>query len=884
MVHDDIREFVQPLSRAAKEAHLHSVRTESRVGAMSFAESGDAPALFREDELLIGAEYVDAIDELTGRFGGTAIAPRPLPPRPPELGPPARDLPEVEPPPDSVRVVFSEPPRVRDAAAVFARIARRSADSSAPQFSSEMAASVAALVASIDVPSGAVGLNHLVEPTALNMLSMTEAPVTEWGQSDPEQWPAFSGPARIVEAWQLVDSYRAANGGTAVTTLAVMDSGFWFDAAGRPLRHPGQTGSDFDRVCTYNIDGNNGDISESSSNHDWHGNGVASVAAATVNNQQGAAGVGGTVAFPVLMRSGGSVATIMRGVKICGYWGIDVVNMSFGVERKVWQDYVNFPDLDWVTSFQYAVDRNVIIVVAAGNSGYRLPDEVVRPATRTPGVITVGALAADNVTARPESNYGPSVTLWAPGTLLPVTPDADHPIGRRMSGTSVAAPMVAGAAAMLRAVDPTISNADVEPLLQRTGWVGDPGWLGTGKVSRGLDAFAAVNEVLQGVLPDPGDAGDSIATARPLQTNILGGERIPRPDRLAISKQNGDADYWSFSTTEYSDLRVAVVWYHKIAKLYVEVLDADGREIEGLTTSYPSDGVFFAAGNVPQGDYIVKVKSYDGVTAYSLSAGPWLTPLQPDRFEPNNSFDSATELRFQKPPLDVGYGHGPGTFDLTLHRYKSLAVTFPYANRWKIDADYFRFWAPANDGKRIPFIFMNSDKPVTVTLFDEHRNFIRQWDPNTYHDVRPPEQATSFLKVSGDEQTRYSLTLAMMADPRFRPADFPEYEVMPEWWLNPAAIRFVNPEVRYAVELTAQPAELGVVAGEAIAVANAEFEDLPVTAELLDLSGNVVAKGEHMAGRVEINTHGVAPGSYALRLTRPEDTAVTGLRFVAPSR
>lgn len=850
---------------------------------MDFTGSGDAPALFRENELLIGAEHADAIDELTGKFGGTVIQPRSFPPRPSELGPPRRDLPQHEPPPDSVRVVFSEPPQVHDAAAIFDRTASRSTGSPLPHFSSEMAASVAALVASIDIPRESVGLNHLVEPAGLNMLSTTEAKVTEWGQSDPQLWPAFSGRARIVEAWQLVDSYRAGNGGSALTTLAVMDSGFWFDAAGQPLRHPGQTGSDFDRgVFTYNIDQDDRDISESSSNHSWHGNGVVSLAAATVNNQQGAAGAGGTVAFPVLMKYGGDIFSVMRGVKICGLWGIDVVNMSFGVgPQTIWD---SFPDSDWVNAFQYAVDRDVVIVVAAGNSAYRLPDKWVRPATRTPGVITVGALAADNVTARADSNYGPSVTLWAPGTLLPVMPDGDDPIGRRISGTSAAAPLVAGTAAMLRAVDPSISNADVEPLLQRTGWVGDPGWLGTGKVTRGLDAFAAVNEVLQGVLPDPGDAGDSLATARPLQTDIMGGVRIPRPDGLAISKQNGDADYWSFSTTDYSELRIQVVWYHKIANLYVEVLDASGHEIEGLTTDYPADGVFFAAGNVPQGDYIVKVKSYGGVTAYSLGAGPWLTPLQPDKFEPNDSFDSATELRFHKPPLDIGQGHGPGTFHLTLHRYKSLAATFPYGNTWKVDTDYFRFWAPAHDGKAIPFIFMNSDKPVTVTLFDEHRNVLRQWGPDTYHDVRPPEQATSFFKVSGDQQTRYSLTLAMMADPRFRPADHPEYEVMPEWWLDPDAIKFVNPEVRYAVELTTHPAEMGVAVGESIALGGISLEEVPVTVELLTLNGNVAAKGEHTAGRIEINTSGLEPGLYALRLVRPDDATVTDLRFVAPTR
>ena len=138
----------------------------------------------------------------------------------------------------------------------------------------------------------------------------------------------------------------------------------------------------------------------------------------------------------------------------------------------------------------------MIIVCAAGNDDRELPDYDLRPATRTPGTVTVGALDGD--VAWGDSNFGSSVDIWAQGANVHVGPIPGIPFVTRQSGTSGSAPIVAGAAAMLKFVDPTLRTPDVLRILKDTGWRGSP----DPKVSVGLDAAAAVWAVLGRRLPD----------------------------------------------------------------------------------------------------------------------------------------------------------------------------------------------------------------------------------------------------------------------------------------------------------------------------------------------------------------------------------------------
>ena len=65
------------------------------------------------------------------------------------------------------------------------------------------------------------------------------------------------------------------------------------------------------------------------------------------------------------------------------------------------------------------------------------------------------------------SNYGPDVDLIAPGVCIPST--HYNQSYTTMSGTSMAAPHVAGGAALYRATHPTASPGTVKAALQRAG-------------------------------------------------------------------------------------------------------------------------------------------------------------------------------------------------------------------------------------------------------------------------------------------------------------------------------------------------------------------------------------------------------------------------------
>ncbi|MEU7674523.1 type VII secretion-associated serine protease mycosin [Micromonospora taraxaci] len=158
----------------------------------------------------------------------------------------------------------------------------------------------------------------------------------------------------------------------------------------------------------------------------------------------------------------------------------DVINLSVVL-------YADDPEVR--SAVRYAVDRDVVLVAAAGNL-HDSGDPQPFPAGYD-GVIGVGAIGADGVRAT-FSQTGPYVDLVAPGSeVLTAAPGAGH---HQVEGTSYAAPFVAATAALLRGYRPELTAAQVAERIIATAdpapGVGQGGGYGAGV----LNPYRAVTE------------------------------------------------------------------------------------------------------------------------------------------------------------------------------------------------------------------------------------------------------------------------------------------------------------------------------------------------------------------------------------------------------
>jgi subtilisin family serine protease len=328
------------------------------------------------------------------------------------------------------------------------------------------------------------------------------------------EWQYAATRSNAVPAWAL----RAAAG----VTIAVIDTGADLSAPDLASKGP----------ATFDIRTGSSDVAD----FNGHGTFVSSLAAGSVSNGDGLAGFGGDAKLLVIRSSSpeGVISDVdaARAIVHAVEQGAKIVNLSFGgttlseLERR---------------AIDFAVARGVLVIAASGNA-YLRGNPVIYPAAllqpdgshgRGGRGLVVAASTGDGDHA-PFSSAGSYVSLAAPGeevfgALSSHAAESAYPrvplpgslagIYGFGSGTSFAAPQVAGAAALVWGVNPRLAAADVAQILKETAQ-GGGSW--TAELGYGvLDAAAAVARAAGTT-----DRADSTAVLRASHTRGRGPLRV----------------------------------------------------------------------------------------------------------------------------------------------------------------------------------------------------------------------------------------------------------------------------------------------------------------------------------------------------------------------
>jgi thermitase len=287
-----------------------------------------------------------------------------------------------------------------------------------------------------------------------------------------QQW----GLTRIqaAQAWAIATPQRT-------VYLAIIDTGVDAthpDLAQRVRRYSNGT------VYGYNTQLNNANT------HDFHGHGThcAGIAAAHTGNGVGIAGVASTapvqiMPVKVLNDQGiGTMTDVARGIIWAADNGAHVLSLSLGGNAGTQQlaDAVN-----------YAWNRGCVVVAAAGNNGSNAP---FYPAAYENALAVAASDPNDRLTDF--SQYGTWVDIAAPGSsILSTVPGNRY---EAWSGTSMACPHVAGAAALIWSCVPSLTNQQLRLALENNADPVQPYWFGgIGEGKGRLNLYRALQAALQ---------------------------------------------------------------------------------------------------------------------------------------------------------------------------------------------------------------------------------------------------------------------------------------------------------------------------------------------------------------------------------------------------
>jgi hypothetical protein len=308
----------------------------------------------------------------------------------------------------------------------------------------------------------------------------------------------------------------------------------------------------------------------------WHGSFTAGEMAATGNNGVGIAGAAYGCRLLVVKAAGKDYEVIgggFEGIQYASTHGAQVINCS-------WGGGVGYNDTTYSNMFvQQALARNILFVASAGNSHLDNDNDLgfeLFPAN-VPGVLSVGATKQNDsawVTSDVSgSDYGHSVSVWAPGYNIISTGYPGTSAYFLGIGTSFAAPLTAGLGALLISLHPDWSvDAVKQQIIQTCDNVVNPGdqydyW---GRIN--ADRAVSSSEV--------------VSSPMKLDAKTMSLQNSPNPF------QNSTTVYFTLTKREFARVSVYDALGRPVAVLQNAVTDA-GLQTAAFYTTGLMPGVYY---------------------------------------------------------------------------------------------------------------------------------------------------------------------------------------------------------------------------------------------------------------------------------------------------
>ncbi len=235
-----------------------------------------------------------------------------------------------------------------------------------------------------------------------------------------------------------------------------------------PVDYRGAMTKDKYEDITDSVYGNN-NLYDHAGNHGTH---VSGIIGAVRNNHIGVDGIVDNVRIMFIRAVPGGDEhdkDVALAIRYAVDNGAKIINMSFGKPVSPYKKMVD-------DAVKYAGERGVLLVHGAGNDAEDIvkepfyPSPVFMDGTRATNYLTIGAsgdYSTGSLTAS-FSNYGQLVDIFAPGVYINSTTFSNG--YEAFDGTSMASPVAAGVAGLLKSYFPQLTPEQIIDLLMKTGY------------------------------------------------------------------------------------------------------------------------------------------------------------------------------------------------------------------------------------------------------------------------------------------------------------------------------------------------------------------------------------------------------------------------------